>query len=66
MSNSERLAALDDFLAYAGVTEGYPFSRLVQLIREERTKCRNQDNRDYWRYVEEKLMALASRQPKAT
>lgn len=53
----KRVAALDEFLKYAGVAERYPFNRLVQLLDEQGQKCSNQDDRDYWRFVKEKLLA---------
>lgn len=56
-------AAAADALKYAGFGEAYPFDRLPQLIRDQRTKCRNDDDRDYWRFVEEQLAALLARTP---
>ena len=58
-AENERLRAA---LKYAGVGEPYPHNRLVRLIQDERAKCRNKDDRDYWRHVEESLTAaLAGR-----
>lgn len=50
--------AVSDFLSYSGVTSEYPHDRIIRLLKDERAKCHNQDDRDYWRIVEEKLRAL--------
>lgn len=48
-------------LAYAGIGQKYPFDRLGQLLEAERAKCRNDDDRDYWTFLLEKLrVALAA------
>lgn len=54
------MASCRDALRYGGVGEPYPFDRLSQLLDYERAKCGNQDDRDYWRYLAEKLTAAAA------
>ncbi len=40
----------------------YGLDRRLQVIRNERAKCRNDDNRDFWTFVERKILdALAIR-----
>ncbi len=51
-------AEMQEALKYAGFGEPYPFDRLPQLIGDRQAQCRNQDDRDYWRFVGEKLTAL--------
>jgi hypothetical protein len=50
--------AVADFVEYAGAGYARPFNRLELLLEAERVKCRNQDDRDYWRFLGEKLTAL--------
>jgi hypothetical protein len=56
----ELKSALDDFLRYSGASHEYPHNRIILLLREQGARCRNQDDWDYWRYVEEKLMRLVA------
>lgn len=53
-----RIADLEDFLSYSGASAKYPYNRLPMLLREQGQRCRNQNDRDYWRFVEEKLLKL--------
>lgn len=52
-----KLAAIRKAFAYGGYGDAYPFDRLRRLIQNERAKCRNQDDRDYWMYLEQKFDA---------
>ncbi len=54
-------AAVADFLAYAGADKSYPFNRLQRLFDEQRAKARNQDDRDYWKFLSDKLATLLVR-----